>query len=94
MRELFSLCRESLFNLACMEPQLENMFLVDDEDAGLVFRLENAGEGIENLELCLVGRFISNRPIRSHIMKKQMRGIWRTGKRVSIREVEQGLFIF
>lgn len=52
--------------------------------------IENEGE---NLQLCLVGRFLTDRPIRVHIMKDRMAGVWRPLEGVTIRELKPGLFL-
>lgn len=47
-----------------------------------------------NTSLTLVGRFLTDRPIRSHIMKERMAGVWRPGSGVNIREARSGTFLF
>lgn len=47
-----------------------------------------------NLELCLVGRFLTNRAIRVHAVKERMAEVWRAVKGVSIKELQRGLYLF
>lgn len=44
--------------------------------------------------LGLFGRFLTDRPMRVHIMKERMAGIWHPVHGVSIRESEPGTFLF
>lgn len=67
---------------------------MEEEDVGLVFHAEKERGCVTNVELCLLDRFLTNCPIRANIMKEHMASNWRRGKGVSIKEVEQGLFIF
>lgn len=59
-------------------------------DEGGVEKEDRAGD----LNLCLVGRFITDRSIRTHIMKERMAEIWRPVKNVTIKEVVPGIFVF
>lgn len=81
------------------EPRVEDYMarlnIDGEEDDDFEFRVGGlAGEGEFNANLCLLGRFLSDKPIRSHIMKDRLSGIWRPGRGVSIKEVEPGLFRF
>lgn len=48
----------------------------------------------EDVQLCLVGRFLTDRCIHSHIMKERMSEVWRPVKGVSIKDVSPGIFLF
>lgn len=65
-----------------------------DEDDGITMPKSQQGKGPEELRLCLVGRFVTKRPIRTHIMKDCLAAIWGPVKGVSIREVVPGIFLF
>lgn len=77
-----------------MEGSFERMSLVEEDDDVTVLHVDNNGGQIMEDGLCLVGRFLSDKPIRSHIMKERLAGVWRPGKGVTIDEPEPGLFIF
>lgn len=47
------------------------------EDSDMVVQGVDGGEGMEDLSLCLIGRFLTDRPIRLQIMKDWMVGVWR-----------------
>ncbi|MCI04629.1 DUF4283 domain protein [Trifolium medium] len=44
--------------------------------------------------LCLVGRFLTNRPVRAHMVKGHMSDVWTPVRGVAIREVKAGIFMF
>lgn len=57
--------------------------------------LRQEGSRLEpNLELCLVGRFLTDRSIRLKTMVEVMANVWRPGRRVTITEVEKGFYLF
>lgn len=55
---------------------------------------EEEEHGRANTSLTLVGRFLTDRPIRSHIMKERMAGVWRPGRGVNIRDAGPSIFLF
>lgn len=65
-----------------------------DEDEGITLERSNVEQGPEELQLCLVGRFVTTRSIRTHIMKERLAEVWRPVKGISIREVTPGVFLF
>jgi hypothetical protein len=44
--------------------------------------------------LCLVGRFLTNRPVRTNMVKGHMSDVWTPVRGVTIKEVNPGIFIF
>lgn len=76
------------------EGEMEDISLLDEEEAGLVFNVESAKQNSIVAQLCLVGRFISDRPIRVHIMKERMAVIWIPVKGVAITEASPGIYLF
>lgn len=49
---------------------------------------------VANPRLCLVGCFLTDRPIRVHMVKDNMAGFWYPGCGVSIKEAETRIFLF
>lgn len=61
----------------------------------MVFSLEGQSRGpTDDVQLCLVGCFITDHTIRSHVMKERMAEIWRPLKEVSMKESSPGIFLF
>lgn len=86
------LCCISFSVMAAMETRLEGMSI--GEDGGFVIDVEEDKDNEGDPELCLVGRFIADRAIRTHIMIDRMAKVWRPVKKVQIKEVKPGLFLF
>lgn len=72
---------------------MENMSLVEEDDV-TVYHVEHENEMVADHGLCLVGHFLADKPVRTHIMKTRLAGVWRSGKGVTISEVVPGLFTF
>lgn len=74
---------------------MDNLNLEDeDEDEGLSYHVGENEAGPEDLQLSLVGRFVTKRSIRTHIMKERLAEVWQSMKGVDIREVVLGIFLF
>jgi hypothetical protein len=73
---------------------LEDLPIHAEEEEGFIFDIgEDEGEQID-FRWCLLGRFLSNRPIHVNSMKVTMANIWRPVKGVKIKETTPGLFLF
>jgi len=75
-----------------IEMNLEDLSLSDDE--GLSFDIEEEESPEHDPHLCLVGRFLVNRPVRLKEMKIRMSEVWRPVKGVAVKEAQPGLFLF
>lgn len=73
---------------------MEGLSLVDEVEGGMVYDVDHEETPVTNFDLCLVGRFVTNKAIRTHIMKERLSAIWTLVKGVTIQEVETGLFLF
>lgn len=73
---------------------MEGLSLVEEEEEGLVFDLEGNQGRTNDLELCLIARFLTDKRIHTNTMKNRLPRVWHPGKEVSIKEVETGLFVF
>jgi hypothetical protein len=74
------------------EVNFEDLSLSDDE--GLSFDIEEEESSEHDTRLCLVGRFLVNRPVRLKEMKIWMSEVWRPVKGVAVKETQPGLFLF
>jgi 14-3-3 protein epsilon len=75
-------------------PNLEGLSLHEEEEEGFVFDFDEEGEEQVNLQWCLVGRFLCERPIHFNSMKVRMAELWRPVRGVNIKEAKSGLFLF
>jgi 14-3-3 protein epsilon len=72
---------------------VENLSLNDDDDElEIDFNEEEVRRQQQSFNL--VGRFLTNRPIRTNMMMNKMGDIWQPGKGMNIEETQPGLFVF
>ncbi|MCI43868.1 hypothetical protein A2U01_0065107, partial [Trifolium medium] len=75
-------------------PNFDGLSLHEEEEEGFSFEFEEEGEEQVNLQWCLVGRFLCERPIHFNSMKVRMADLWKPVKGVIIKEAKPGLFLF
>lgn len=51
---------------------IDELRLSDGEDGILKFEVEQSTEASADLSLCLIGRFLTNKPIKNHVMKEHI----------------------
>lgn len=78
---------------------MNNITLDDEEEGGLALEVETGGELTEgfkdfNIQLCLVGRFITEGVMEFQAMHQTMTALWRPGKGVYIKEIDTNLYLF
>ncbi|GAU37344.1 hypothetical protein TSUD_395250 [Trifolium subterraneum] len=74
------------------EINFESLNLEEEEELNFVVE-EDINEQ-HDLNLCLVGRFVHDRPIRFNSMKACLAGVWRPVKGMTVKEATQGLYLF
>lgn len=77
-----------------MESHLEGLSLLAEEDGGVTFDVERHEDSTLNLDLCLVGRLLIDISLRVHAMKERLPNIWRPGKGIFIKSLENCNFLF
>ncbi|KAL8513932.1 hypothetical protein ACS0TY_013161 [Phlomoides rotata] len=70
------------------------MSLAEEEEEELIIALEDSEAGIDVLDHCLIGRFLTDQPINFQAMKTHMATVWRPQKGVIIKEVGEGGYLF
>ncbi|GAU10377.1 hypothetical protein TSUD_382990 [Trifolium subterraneum] len=65
-----------------------------EEEEELNFVVEEDTDEQHDLNLCLVGRFVHDRPIRFNSMKACLADVWRPVKGMTVKEATQGLYLF
>lgn len=73
---------------------MDDLSLHDEDEEGITLQPPNVEKGPDDIQLCLVGRFVTKRSIRTHIMKERLAEVWRPVKGVSIKEAVPGVFLF
>lgn len=72
---------------------MANMDIEDVENESFVFG-EEVEEDVNRYELCLVGRFLTEKMINLRAMKSRMANVWKPTMGISIKELEQGIYLF
>lgn len=76
-----------------IESQMANMDIEDEENESFVFG-EEVEEDVNRYELCLVGRFLTEKTINLRAMKSRMADVWKPAMGINIKELEQGIYLF
>jgi 14-3-3 protein epsilon len=73
---------------------MEHLSLSDEEEEVLSFDSDLREEVQADLALCLIGRFLTNKPIKNHVIKAKMATLWKPGRKLAIKEIYQGIYVF
>lgn len=76
-----------------IEDHLENIDIAEEENESFNFD-EEIGTKVNRFELCLVGRFLTEKSINLRAMRTKMADIWKPTMGISIKELEQGIYLF
>lgn len=72
---------------------MANMSIEDEENESFVFE-DGVEEEVNRYELCLAGRFLTEKNINIRAMKSKMADIWKPTMGINIKELELGIFFF
>jgi len=72
---------------------IPSLSLSDKEDE-LEIPVENIPNSAADTSASLVGKFLTDKPIRGHMMTTKMAEFWHPGRGVNIKEIEPNLFTF
>lgn len=73
--------------------QLANLNVEDEENEDLIFE-GDVEEVVEKYDLCLVGRFLTEKNINTRAMKTKIADVWKPTMRINIKELETGIYLF
>lgn len=82
----------NMANTADIGRRLENLDIENEENEELVF-----DEGVEETnkyDLCLVGRFLTEKTINDRAMKSKLADVWKPAMGITIKELESGIYLF
>lgn len=72
---------------------MASLDIEEEENESFVF--DEADEDESNrYELCLIGRFLTEKTINMRAMKSKMADVWKPTMGISIKELEQGIYLF
>ncbi|MCH84643.1 DUF4283 domain protein [Trifolium medium] len=69
---------------------------LEEDDEELEVEIGDTSEGIKEINpaWCFAGRFLTNRPIRTDMMKVAMAGVWCPVRGVTVKQSNNGVFVF
>lgn len=73
--------------------QLAELDIENEENEELVFD-ERVEEEVNLFELCLVGRFLSEKSINERAMKSKLADLWKPTMGINIKNIKTGLYLF
>lgn len=76
-----------------IESQMASLDIEEEENESFVLE-EDVEEGSNRYELCLVGRFLTEKTINLRAMRTKMADVWKPAMGISIKELEQGIYLF
>lgn len=76
-----------------IDAQMANLDIEEEENESFVFD-EDVEEATNRFELCLVGRFLTEKTINLRAMKTKMADVWKPTMGISIKELEHGIYLF
>lgn len=77
-----------------MQNMMEDLNISGEEDEELVIGEESIDHGEGDVDLCLVGRFLTDQNLNFQFIKSRLAGIWKPRKGVSIKEIGDSRFLF
>lgn len=76
-----------------IDVQLANLDIEEEENESFVIDAD-IEEDVNRYDLCLVGRFLTEKTINLRAMKTKMADVWKPTLGISIKELEQGIYLF
>lgn len=70
-----------------IEMQMAEIDIDNEENEELVFE-EQVEEEVNRFELCLAGRFLTEKNINSRVMKSKMADVWRPAMGINIKDLK------
>lgn len=67
---------------------------IDNEENEELILDEGVEEDVNKFELCLVGRFLTEKNINIRAMRSKMADVWRPAMGVNIKDLKPGIYLF
>lgn len=71
-----------------------SLTLSEEEDGGMIIDEGDIKDAYEDYKFVLVGRLMTEKPIKFNVLKDTIAAIWRPGKGLNIKEANPNLFLF
>lgn len=79
-------------------PSLEFVYasltLEEDNEHDLIIEEANINHKEEDFKFMLLGKLLTNKPVKFNLMKETLASIWGLGNGMSVKEVSSNLFLF
>lgn len=72
---------------------MASLGIEEEENEGFILE-GDIDEEVNKYELCLVGRLLTEKSINVRAMKSKIADVWRPSMGLTIKEIDQGLFLF
>lgn len=73
--------------------QMGSMGIEDEENEGLFFG-DEMEETSNKFDLCLLGRFLTEKSLNVRSMKSKLADVWRPIHGINIKDLKPGIFLF
>lgn len=83
----------SMARVEDIDERLASMGIEDEENEELVFG-DEVEEITNKFELCLVGRFLTEKSLNVRVMKSKLADVWRPVRGINIKDLKPGIFLF
>ncbi|XVF48482.1 hypothetical protein PTKIN_Ptkin03bG0193900 [Pterospermum kingtungense] len=77
-----------------LEEQFDNLEMAGDEEEDIDMDQDGLVQQDGRMDLCLVGRFLTDRSINFNAMSSRLSEIWKPGKGVHIKHISEQRFLF
>lgn len=86
----------SSYGLSDLQEDCARVSLQGEEIGGIDLGILDEGGIVPEFDpnLCLIGKFITDRPINASIMEQTLAAVWRPVMRMYVKELEPNLFLF
>lgn len=85
--------RVSMARYRNIDDQMGGLSIDEEENESFVFE-GDVEEAVDRYELCLVGRFLTEKNLNIRAMKSKMADIWKPTMGINIKEIDAGIFLF
>lgn len=77
-----------------MVDRFERLSITNDEEEELELEAIPSQQGNSHFEFCLIGRFLTDRPMNFTATRNRMPSIWRPGRGVNISDLGSRVYLF
>ncbi|KAL8107081.1 hypothetical protein AgCh_023757 [Apium graveolens] len=76
-----------------LDDHLADLIIEEEENEDFSFD-EGVEEQVNRYELCLVGRFLTEKSINTRAMTSKLADVWKPTMGINIKEIDPGIFLF